>query len=476
MASGLDLLQYLEDDELDWLFNGFRQFTLQAGDILVTEGEPSTSVFFILQGLFVVTLSHLGDEPIARLGSGEVVGEIGFLDRQNRTATVRATETSLVIDIPFSALEQRIQEQERFAAHWFRALSEILAARLRTSLKPSHQRPKVREQTVAMESLEKSLEKLKQTLGALGDESAKSRKQPNKSTTQAAQQAFQRLTADMDAYLGESSPVASDVRSALGQQIAEEVQPFVLLARLSRRLHEKPRGVACDYETLRLIYANEAEGVGAVGALIDRCFLELPVCRALRNRRAILVEEIQKSLAECPGEMQMASLGCGPAEEIFDVYEALEAPHRLRVAAVDYDPRSLVDISQRSASLGLKSRIDLHHLNLLDLALGRANWDVENLNLVYSVGLIDTFEDRIVLKMLNFIYDILAKGGRLVLAVVHPNNASRPVMDHVVDWKLIHRSEADLDMLLKASKFGRPFDEIRFENEGVIYFGSVRKA
>jgi extracellular factor (EF) 3-hydroxypalmitic acid methyl ester biosynthesis protein len=476
MASGLDLLQYLEDDELDWLFNGFRQFTLQPGDVLVAEGEPSTSMFFILQGLFVVSLSHLGEEPIAKLGSGEVVGEIGFLDRKDRTATVKATEVSLVIDIPFSALEQRIQEQERFAAHWFRALSEILAGRLRTSLKPTHQRGRVREQSMAMESLERSLEKLKQTLGALGDESARVRKAPSKSTTQAAQAAFAQLTQDMDAYLNETSPVPADVRLALGAHIAEEVLPFVLLGRLSRRLHEKPRGVACDYEALRLIHANEPEGVGAVGALLDRCFLDLPACKALRNRRQVLGEEILKTLDEQTAEVRVASLGCGPGEELFDVFAQLESPQRLRVHAVDYDPRSLVDISQRSAALGLKSRIELHHLNLLDLALGRVNWDVEGLQLVYTVGLIDTFEDRIVLKMLNFIHSILAVGGRLVLAVIHPNNASRPVMDHLVDWKLIHRSEAEIDVLLKASKFGRPCDEIRFENEGVIFFGSVRKA
>lgn len=43
-------------------------------------------------------------------------------------------------------------------------------------------------------------------------------------------------------------------------------------------------------------------------------------------------------------------------------------------------------------------------------------------------------------------------------------------MDHLLDWKLIHRTEDDMNRLFEASKFGRPCDEIRFEAERINLF------
>src|SRR6185369_11594616 len=49
---------------------------------------------------------------------------------------------------------------------------------------------------------------------------------------------------------------------------------------------------------------------------------------------------------------------------------------------------------------------------------------------------------------------------------------------HLLDWKLIHRTEDDMNRLFQASKFGRPCDEIRFEAECVnlLAIGSRRGA
>lgn len=49
-------------------------------------------------------------------------------------------------------------------------------------------------------------------------------------------------------------------------------------------------------------------------------------------------------------------------------------------------------------------------------------------------------------------------------------------MDHVFEWQLIHRSEADMDALLRASKFGRACTSVRFEAERVNLFAECVKA
>jgi len=40
-------------------------------------------------------------------------------------------------------------------------------------------------------------------------------------------------------------------------------------------------------------------------------------------------------------------------------------------------------------------------------------------------------------------------------------------MDHVLDWRLTHRDEAEMNRLFLASKFARPCSRILFEDEGI---------
>jgi extracellular factor (EF) 3-hydroxypalmitic acid methyl ester biosynthesis protein len=109
----------------------------------------------------------------------------------------------------------------------------------------------------------------------------------------------------------------------------------------------------------------------------------------------------------------------------------------------------------------------LEHANLVHLATGRSGLPLRDQNLVYSVGLIDYFEDRFVIALLNWIHGCLAPGGRVILENFHPRNPDRAFMDLILDWKLIHRSEDDMNRLFAASTFGRPCTEIRFEGEQI---------
>jgi hypothetical protein len=68
-----------------------------------------------------------------------------------------------------------------------------------------------------------------------------------------------------------------------------------------------------------------------------------------------------------------------------------------------------------------------------------------------------------------------ASAARLRLGNFHPVNSSRAIMEHVLEWKLIHRTEEDLHRLLAASKFGRPCTKLRFEAEGVNLFAECVK-
>jgi CRP-like cAMP-binding protein len=66
------------------------------GKELVREGDYSYDLIAIEEGTAKV---HSGDETIAELGPGDVVGEMGVLERQQRNASVTATSPMLLVTL-----------------------------------------------------------------------------------------------------------------------------------------------------------------------------------------------------------------------------------------------------------------------------------------------------------------------------------------------------------------------------------------
>lgn len=76
--------------------------TLQAGELLATQGEAATDVFLILDGMFLV---EVDGQPVAEIGPGAVVGERAALEGGVRTATLRATTRARVAKASPGAFE-----------------------------------------------------------------------------------------------------------------------------------------------------------------------------------------------------------------------------------------------------------------------------------------------------------------------------------------------------------------------------------
>ena len=137
---------------------------------------------------------------------------------------------------------------------------------------------------------------------------------------------------------------------------------------------------------------------------------------------------------------------------------------------MDIDLQALAFVGDLRDRKKLKRQMQVVNANLVYLATGRAKLDIPPQDLAYSIGLIDYFNDSFVIQLLNFVFDRLRPGGRVILGNFHPDNPTKALMDYVLDWKLIHRSEADMNRLFAASKFGRPCDEIRYEAQRINLF------
>lgn len=101
---------------------------LQPDEVLLREGEESTMMYYLNQGsLAIFKRKGANEQQIGTIYSGELVGEMSFLDKQPRSATVRAiTECELVV-IKGDKLEELLDKLPK----WYRVLLITLTERLR---------------------------------------------------------------------------------------------------------------------------------------------------------------------------------------------------------------------------------------------------------------------------------------------------------------------------------------------------------
>jgi hypothetical protein len=70
--------------------------SLEAGEMLVMQGEAATEVYLILDGMFLV---ERDGKEVAEIGPGAIVGERAALEGGKRTATLRATTRARVAEM-----------------------------------------------------------------------------------------------------------------------------------------------------------------------------------------------------------------------------------------------------------------------------------------------------------------------------------------------------------------------------------------
>lgn len=133
MRKVLFILSELADADVDWMIQNGTQTTVPPGTVLIEEGKPLGLLYVVLEGRLSVTLAALNGKEIARLQSGEVLGELSFLDSRPPSASVLAATEATVLSIPRPRLVDKLERDAAFAARFYRALGVFLASRLRRS-------------------------------------------------------------------------------------------------------------------------------------------------------------------------------------------------------------------------------------------------------------------------------------------------------------------------------------------------------
>ena len=134
MRKALYILGLLDDEDIVWLVTHGEKKRVSTGEIIITEGIPSAALFVVADGEFEVIAGPHGGKTLAYLGSGEIVGELSFLDSRPPTATVKARKESTVLSVQRDKIAAHIAEDDGFSSRFYHALGVFLAVRMRSMI------------------------------------------------------------------------------------------------------------------------------------------------------------------------------------------------------------------------------------------------------------------------------------------------------------------------------------------------------
>ncbi|MFZ5564125.1 MAG: cyclic nucleotide-binding domain-containing protein [Thermodesulfobacteriota bacterium] len=96
----LDFFKNFSAEEKESLVHFYQHIvSFQAGEVIIHDGDRDDTTFFILLSGEAVVTKGRQCRPIARLSPGDFFGEISFLTKTPRTATVTAEMELIVIKV-----------------------------------------------------------------------------------------------------------------------------------------------------------------------------------------------------------------------------------------------------------------------------------------------------------------------------------------------------------------------------------------
>lgn len=130
-----EVLKGLDASERDIIAPLFKVETYAAGRIIFREADPGNKLYFVSKG--VIQIEKVVDETnsarLARLGRGEVVGEISLMESSSRSATGTAYIDSELLVLTRSQFDSIVTEYPAIAAKLCLGIAKSLSKRLRAA-------------------------------------------------------------------------------------------------------------------------------------------------------------------------------------------------------------------------------------------------------------------------------------------------------------------------------------------------------
>lgn len=128
LIRSVPIFKSLRGDQLKLVLANASSRTLDPGEVLCTQGDPSDTLFILLSGKLSVRIKR--SATIATVHPVTSIGELGVFTGQPRNATVEAMEKSAIITLAKDALDELIDREPALGVSIMRNVIRVLAERI----------------------------------------------------------------------------------------------------------------------------------------------------------------------------------------------------------------------------------------------------------------------------------------------------------------------------------------------------------
>lgn len=214
--------------------------------------------------------------------------------------------------------------------------------------------------------------------------------------------------------------------------------PTLMESEFGAYIFHKPRGYHGDFVSQEMIWFGRTlagphryRGSSPVGKMLSAYTFDTANCRANEDRVWRLKRLVRKS------GIRIASIGCGSCIELWGLTDIAACDLLL----LDQDGGALARAKEKLHPAVTK--VQFAEQNILksvlcqpgDSLLGQRDF-------IYSVGLLDYFEEKSARRIVAGLWRSIAPGGLLLVTNAHPGNPTKLWMEYAGDWWLKYKDES----------------------------------
>jgi bacteriocin-type transport-associated protein len=145
------LLRELSNADIDWLIHVGDREEVEANRVIIQRCKQPSMIYLLLEGSLAIVVpssqrkrdegrlsitqnNSNGDQELMRLMNGEIVGEATLFESCFMPAAIKTVEDSLLLAIDQVRLVEKLERDDNFGSHFYRAIALMLAERFRRLL------------------------------------------------------------------------------------------------------------------------------------------------------------------------------------------------------------------------------------------------------------------------------------------------------------------------------------------------------
>ena len=221
---------------------------------------------------------------------------------------------------------------------------------------------------------------------------------------------------------------------------------------INRRIYRKPLGYSGDYVTMNYIYDyhdGKYLGQSSYEKLINNYTCNIPFSASNIVRKDFVKRKIMEAIGK-KETARILSVGSGPMRELSELLQEGNIHRKVTFYCLDLEIKALDYVRQEMAKIEedkkeLLSVVYLHK-NIIDILRNKEL--IKELccqDLIYASGIFDYLKDRIAIRMVKQLYQLLANEGSLLICNASAENCShKAYFEMLGEWNMVYRTRQEM--------------------------------